>query len=93
MKYDDSQCVIIYRTTVEDKKLRMKIVAIGEDGKENNLLPKLVEAYDLNNDVYLIIKDYVINDISSNGITKLLLKFDNRINCRIKAYVYWEELI
>lgn len=91
MKIDDFALTIIFNTNVDNKMLKLKLVAVGEDGKENNFMPKIKDAFDINNDTLLDIKYGVIQNISSIGMAKIRIRFEDKIMSRLKAYVYWEE--
>lgn len=91
MKFDDCKCSIIFKTSVNDKTLNLKLSAIGEDGKENTFIPKITNAIDVNSGRNLKVHDGVIYGISSDTISKIEITFENKLNTRLKAFVYWEE--
>lgn len=90
MKFDDCVCTIIFKTTVQDKKLNIKVSAIGEDGKENSFIPSIKKAFDVNECKELKVKDGVIYGVSSEAVSKVKIIFDSKLNTRLKIFVYWE---
>lgn len=92
MKFEKNICSLIFKTTTNNKILNVKIAAIGEDGKENTYLPKIIDAYNSDDELKYKIRNNVIYGVNSSVLNKITLVFSDKINTRIKVFVYWEEV-
>ena len=91
IKHNENESILIFEITESNKDFKLKISAVDEDGNENGLLPNIIYAYDLTNDVELECKHHIVYGLKCFGVVKIILKFDEPIVSCIKPIVYWEE--
>ena len=91
VKFIDNSATLIFKITETNKDFRVKIYAIDEQGRENNIMPKISSAKDLTTGEQLAIKGYTIYDVKCNGVVKLNIEFESILMSKVKAIVYWEE--
>ena len=90
VKFIGNKLTIIFKITESNKDFIVKLNAVDEEGRDNNVLPKIISAYDKEGKT-LKIKGYTIYNVKCDDIVKINVEFDDDLMSKVKAIVYWEE--
>ena len=91
IKHNSNESMLVFQITECDKKFKIKLNAVDEDGNENSLLPTIISAFNVNTGENLNCQRHIIYDVNCEGVMKIKIKFDSKIRTCIKPVIYWEE--
>ena len=93
IKTNGQEAVLVFGITETDKKFKVKICAVDEEGRENNVFPEIEYAFNENTGEMLEYNWHVINGVECEGVMKIRIRFNAPIKTCLKPIVYWEEEI